>query len=105
MGEVLRESQQQVLTSLADAAARLGVSVKTLRRLVDRGEVPHYRFGIAIRVNVAEILEATKERCKPCPSTNVATPTISTSRSRTAGDSGALLRHLIAKQRRNSTTN
>ena len=103
MPEVLRESQQPVmLYTLVDAAGQLGVSVKTLRRLIDKGEVPSYRFGTAIRVNVAEVLQATK-RGKPCPSTNAARRTTSTFRSGTVRDSDALLRLMIAKQRRSST--
>jgi excisionase family DNA binding protein len=106
MAEVLRESHHQVLVTLDDAAGQLGVSVKTLRRLVDRRAVPAYRFGKAIRVNVAEVLEATKqEPSKPCPSSSEAKPFTSTSRSPAGGDSSSLLRLLIAKQRRSCTTN
>lgn len=43
-----------------DAAARLGITVQQLYRLIDTGRLPAYRFGRIIRLRVAE-LEAFAE--------------------------------------------
>jgi len=104
MTKVLRESQHPELVSLDAAASQLGVSVKTLRRLVDKGAVPSYRFGTAIRVNVAEVLQSTKRESTTCQSSNEAKRITSTSRYKTASDCDALLKHLIEKQRNNCMT-
>lgn len=45
------------LLDLASVAARLGVSVKTVRRMVDRGDLPFHRFGRLLRVSDADIAE------------------------------------------------
>ena len=39
----------------ADAAERLGVTVRTLYRLIDSGELPAYRFGRVIRLKEDDI--------------------------------------------------
>ncbi len=39
----------------AEACRRLKVSRTTLFRLIDRGELPAYRFGRMIRLQVADI--------------------------------------------------
>jgi len=104
MTKLLRESQHPELVSLDAAASQLGVSAKTLRRLVDKGAVPSYRFGTAIRVSVAEVLHATKREYTTCQSTNEAKRTTSTSHSLTVSDYDALLKHLIEKQRNNCMT-
>lgn len=41
--------------STADAAARLGITPRTLYRFIDHGELPAYRFGRVIRVKAADI--------------------------------------------------
>ncbi len=38
-----------------DAAARLGVTVQELYRLIDTGRLPAYRFGRIIRLRVTEL--------------------------------------------------
>ena len=43
------------LTSLADAAEQLGISVKTLRRRISDGTVHGYRVGRLIRVDPDEL--------------------------------------------------
>jgi excisionase family DNA binding protein len=101
--EVARREFEVQRTLQETAAAQLGVSVKTLRRMVDRKEIPVYRFGRALRVDPTEIINATKQD-KQCQSSNVATFGISTSRSTGRGLS-SLLKLLIAKQRRSCTTN
>jgi excisionase family DNA binding protein len=40
---------------LAEEAARLGVSVKTLRRRISDGQLAAYRLGHLIRVDPAEV--------------------------------------------------
>lgn len=49
--------------STVEAARRLGVIPATLRRLIDRGELPAYRFGRVIRlkaIDVAEFVERAR---------------------------------------------
>ena len=41
--------------STAAAARRLGVTVRTLYRLIDEGELPAYKFGRVIRLQASEI--------------------------------------------------
>ena len=52
-------------------AERLGLSESKVYEMVERGELPHHRFGGAIRVSeeqVAEYLESTKrERRETAP--------------------------------------
>ena len=58
------------LGSLADAAYRMGVSQRTVRRMIDRGELAGYRLGKRlIRIDLDE-LEVSME---PIP-TKQATP-------------------------------
>lgn len=49
--------------STSDAAATLGVTVRTLYRLIDQGVVPAYRFGRVIRLRRSEV-EAYVEQCR-----------------------------------------
>jgi excisionase family DNA binding protein len=39
------------LLDIPAVAARLGVAIKTVRRMIDRGELPSYRVGGLIRVS------------------------------------------------------
>lgn len=41
--------------SSKDAASRLGITVRTLYRLIDAGDLPAYRFGRVIRLQGAEV--------------------------------------------------
>ena len=41
--------------STGEAARRLGVTVRTLYRLIDEGELPAYKFGRVIRLQQAEV--------------------------------------------------
>jgi excisionase family DNA binding protein len=43
------------LSSLEELASRWGVSVKTLRRIVQRGELKTHRIGTQIRVSEDDI--------------------------------------------------
>jgi excisionase family DNA binding protein len=45
------------LTSLAEAAEQLGISVKTLRRRISDGTIRGYRVGRLIRVDPDELRE------------------------------------------------
>lgn len=52
--------------STADAAARLGITPRTLYRFIDQGDLVGYRFGRVIRIkatDVDEFIEAS--RIKP----------------------------------------
>jgi len=41
--------------STGEAARRLGVTVRTLYRLIDEGELPAYKFGRVIRLQEGEV--------------------------------------------------
>lgn len=41
--------------STAEAAARLGITQRTLYRFIDEGQLPAYRFGRVIRLQQAEV--------------------------------------------------
>jgi excisionase family DNA binding protein len=41
--------------STREAARRLGITTRTLYRLIDSGQVPAYRFGRVIRLQAAEV--------------------------------------------------
>jgi excisionase family DNA binding protein len=43
--------------STAEAAARLGITPRTLYRFIDEGLLPAYRFGRVIRLQQAEVDE------------------------------------------------
>ncbi|MSR56018.1 MAG: DNA-binding protein [Gemmataceae bacterium] len=48
-------------------AKRLNLSESKVYEMVERGELPHHRFGGAIRVSeeqIAEYLEETKRECR-----------------------------------------
>jgi excisionase family DNA binding protein len=45
------------LLTLAAVAARLAVCPRTVRRLIDRGELPHVRVGHAMRVAEPDLAE------------------------------------------------
>lgn len=49
------EEHEPALVSLAVAAERLGVSVKTIRRRISDGTVRGYRVGRLIRVDLDEL--------------------------------------------------
>jgi excisionase family DNA binding protein len=41
--------------STRDAAHHLGITTRTLYRLIDSGQIPAYRFGRVIRLKTAEV--------------------------------------------------
>ncbi len=45
-----------------DAARRLQIPTRELYRLIDRGEVPAYKFGRVIRVRAADVEEYLARR-------------------------------------------
>lgn len=49
-----------------EAARSLGITTRTLYRLIDSGELPAYRFGRVIRLQEAEVREfVSNARIKP----------------------------------------
>lgn len=54
--------------STADAAARLGITPRTLYRFIDEGQLPAYRFGRVIRLKESEV-DAFIESCRIEPGT------------------------------------
>lgn len=55
-----------VWLSTQDAARRLGVTPRTLYRFIDEGQLPAYRFGRVIRLQLTEVDEFI-ERCRIQP--------------------------------------
>ena len=49
------DEEDIVWMSTAEAAGRLGVTVRTLYRLIDEGELPAYKFGRVIRLQQGEV--------------------------------------------------
>jgi excisionase family DNA binding protein len=56
--------QEAELVSPRVAAPRLGVSRSLVYKLCKTGQIPHYRLGSALRVNLAEVRKghAARER-------------------------------------------
>ena len=52
----------------AEASKRLGVTVRTLYRFIDDGELPAYRFGRVIRLKADEV-DTFIESCRIEPGT------------------------------------
>jgi excisionase family DNA binding protein len=48
------------LVSVAQAAEYLGVSLRTMRTRIAAGDVPAYRFGRLIKIDLAELEAALK---------------------------------------------
>ena len=55
-----------VWLSTLKAANRMGITTRTLYRFIDRGDVPAYRFGRVIRLQLADI-DHFVERCRVEP--------------------------------------
>jgi excisionase family DNA binding protein len=53
--EQLRRCLPAQLVTMPEAAERLGVSVKTVTRMVKRGDLPHRRLGRSVRVDLAAL--------------------------------------------------
>lgn len=50
-----RVPKSELWLSTAEAAEALGVTPRTLYRLIDRGEIPAYRLGRVIRLKTPEV--------------------------------------------------
>ena len=53
------EASSSILLSVTDLATQLNVSPKTLRKLIQNGDIPGYRIGQQIRLSLDEVLQAT----------------------------------------------
>jgi excisionase family DNA binding protein len=53
-------SQAQPSDKPEDIAQLLGISVRTVQRLAESGEIPSYRVGTQLRFDRAEVLAATR---------------------------------------------
>jgi excisionase family DNA binding protein len=60
------------LLSLAECARALGVSERTVRRLVVARQIPAYRVGGQWRVDLSEVREALRTPTKTPPSDDTA---------------------------------
>ena len=72
MGPVSSEQQANpediVWMNSAEASKRLGVTVRTLYRFIDDGNLPAYRFGRVIRLKQEEV-DSFIESCRIEPGT------------------------------------
>jgi excisionase family DNA binding protein len=48
-------SQPPTWLSTKEASSRLGITLRTLYRLIDEGQVPAYKFGRVIRLKESEV--------------------------------------------------
>ena len=62
----LQGTGEIVWLSTQDAARRLGVTPRTLYRFIDEGQLPAYRFGRVIRLQLSEVHDFI-ERCRIQP--------------------------------------
>lgn len=62
-------------SSLQDAAERIDLHPRTLRRAIAAGELPGYKFGRALRVRLDELDAWAESKAMPNPRTT--RPTIS----------------------------
>lgn len=68
--QVVNDEKQ---ASVAEAAEFLGVSERTVRRCIDRGELPAYRVGRQVRIDPAD-LRSYRIRTAVRPTTKPALP-------------------------------
>lgn len=66
MGVDGTDRDQPTWLSTKEAARRLGITSRTLYRLIDSGQVPAYKFGRVIRLQQAEV-DAFIERSRITP--------------------------------------
>jgi excisionase family DNA binding protein len=59
--EKLRAEQHAEAISVTEAARRLGVSARTIQRMIRRGELPSVRVGGARRVQIHSLLSSPSE--------------------------------------------
>ena len=52
--------------STKDSAARLGISLRSLYRFIDEGDLPAYKFGRVIRLKAADV-DGFIESCRIAP--------------------------------------
>ena len=64
----MSSSSDIVWLNTAETARRLGVTPRTLYRLIDDGQLPAYRFGRVIRLKETEVEEFI-DRCRITPGT------------------------------------
>ncbi len=50
------------LNDVMGVASRLGVSEKTIRRMIDRGELPAHRVGRLLRITEADLADFLSKR-------------------------------------------
>ena len=55
------------LLPLVDAAARMSVSVKTVRRMIRSGQLPYYQAGRLLRIGESDLAKymAARRECRP----------------------------------------
>jgi excisionase family DNA binding protein len=56
----MSESPRRRYASLVDAAEYLGVNERTIRRHISAGDLPAYRLGRLVRVDLDELDQALK---------------------------------------------
>jgi excisionase family DNA binding protein len=59
-------TDEQTWLGTKDAAARLGVTLRSLYRFIDEGDLAAYKFGRVIRIKISDI-DAYVETCRIQP--------------------------------------
>ena len=59
--EQLRRALPAQLVSIPEAAKRLGISEKSVRRLIDKGELPVKRFGNRVKIDIVAATQPVDE--------------------------------------------
>jgi len=57
---------EPIVTTLSQTATLLGVSTDTVRRLVQKGELPHLRVGSGLRIRRSDIDDYVNGRTTRC---------------------------------------
>ncbi len=65
LAEALKDKSERDLLnaeyiSVARAAKRIDASTDTIRRLIEKGQLPAYRFGTSIRIKIRDLDRAAK---------------------------------------------
>lgn len=75
LGHMEKNTTEAWFSSLQDAAERIDLHPRTLRRAIAAGELPGYKFGRALRVRLDELDAWAESKAMPNPRTT--RPTIS----------------------------
>ena len=75
LGHMDKNTTEAWFSSLQDAAERINLHPRTLRRAIDAGDLPAYKFGSALRVRLDDLDAWAESKAIPNPRTT--RPTLS----------------------------